>query len=357
MKIVVGGYYGCGNVGDDALLVGFLRGLEGLNVYPVVLSGDPAETHRTIGVPSIPRRDFSALRKELETSEALVLAGGGLFQDVTSVFSVHYYAQLVHFARKMRKRVILLAQGIGPLRSFWGRRISAGAFRAAHVIAVRDPQSLAILRDLGINKPVQVTADLAWLVEPDAGEGAFTLGEMRTIGISARPSRGSRNLAGLFGDFAQILYQNQYVPVLVEMDRNEDTQILDAIAKIHGGRCPDIRNVATPSQMAGRIARMDGMVAMRMHAGLFSALSGKAPLMIAYDPKISAFSASLGLPSPLSLDGLTPQKLWEAFRRFESERKKWDREIQPRVAHLRELARKNVSIMREAIPALAEGLV
>ncbi|MCL6623872.1 MAG: polysaccharide pyruvyl transferase family protein [Fimbriimonadales bacterium] len=336
--------------------MGFLRGLSGLDVYPVVLSGDPAETHRNIGVPAIFRRDFQALRKELETSEALVLAGGGLFQDVTSVFSVRYYAQLVHFARKLGKRVILLAQGVGPLRSLLGRRMAAGAFQAAQAITVRDPQSLAVLRDLKVNKPVQVTADLAWLVEPDRGEGAFSLGEMRTIGISARPWRGRKALAGLFGEFAQILYQNQYVPVLVEMDRNEDTQILDAIAKMHGGRCPDIRNVATPSQMAGRIARMDGMVAMRMHAGLFCALGGKAPLMIAYDPKVSAFSASLGLPSPLSLDGLTPQKLWEAFKRFEAERRKWDGEVQARVGPLRDLAKKNISIMKEAIPALAEGL-
>ncbi len=327
-----------------------------MSVYPVVLSGDPGETHRNIGVPAIPRRDFNALRKELETSEALVLAGGGLFQDVTSVFSVRYYAQLVHFARRMGKKVIMLAQGVGPLRSFLGRRLAVGAFRSAQVITVRDSQSLALLRDLGVNKPIQVTADLAWLVEPDRAEGSFALGEMRTIGISARPLRGRRGLAGLFGEFAQILYKNQYVPVLVEMDRNEDTQILDLIAKMHGGRCPDIRNVATPSQMAGRIARMDGMVAMRMHAGLFSALAGKAPLMIAYDPKVTAFSASLGLPSPLSLDGLTPQKLWEAFRRFEAERAKWDSEVQARLLPLKELARKNLSIMREAIPALAEGL-
>lgn len=354
MRIVVAGYYGCGNVGDDALLAGLQVGLGNLPVKLTALSGNPDETFRYLGITSVPRRDFARVKQELEAADALVFAGGGLLQDVTSLFSLQYYAKLISLAKKLDKKVVMLAQGIGPVNSFFGKRTAAAALRQVDVITVRDPQSLQTMRSLGVNRPAEVTADLAWLAMPEESpEAQFELGSMKTVGIAPRPWGKPKDLAAAFGGFAQLLFKNSYVPMLVEMDRTLDTAILDQIAKLHGGRAPDIRNIHAPAQMLARLKRMHCVVAMRLHAGILAASAGVPPMMISYDPKVTAFANLLGLPNPLPADGLTPEKLWDAFQRFERDREAIKATILDRREAQIKAAKRNIDILIESFPALA----
>jgi polysaccharide pyruvyl transferase CsaB len=347
MKLLVAGYYACGNVGDDALLQAFYQEMSRFGVRIVAMAGNPERLQRAIGVPGIPRRDFGYFSKELETSDALVFAGGGILQDATSYFSIRYYTSLIQKAKKMQKPVFLIAQGIGPVTSVLGRGAASAALKQVDLLTVRDPQSGNLARQLGYRGPIEVTADLAWLLQPAQHPGTeFNVAGMKAVAVSARPVKGYKDLAKAFGDFAQMLFRNQFVPVLLEMDTEMDRKLLDEIAKLHGGRCPDIRNLHTPSEMLARIARTHAMVAMRLHAGIFAAKSGIAPLMIAYDPKVVAFCQQLGLPSPLPLEGLTAQRLWDAFSNLERERTSLTRSMKEKTEEMVELARRNIDILR-----------
>jgi hypothetical protein len=64
-RVLICGYHGYGNAGDEALLLALLRQLEQLPdpVQPVVLSRRPAETAATYGVLACPRFDGLALRR------------------------------------------------------------------------------------------------------------------------------------------------------------------------------------------------------------------------------------------------------------------------------------------------------
>lgn len=353
VKLVVGGYYGCGNLGDDALLIGFLTGLGERKVTAVALSGSPERTNRFLGVQAIDRRDQAALLKQLEDADALVLAGGGLLQDVTSLYSLKYYTGLINTAKSKGKKVILLAQGIGPITSFFGKRAAAAAFQQCDVISVRDQASMSALRALGYKRPIEVTGDLAWLVEPDeSSEGGFGLGDMKTVGIAARPWMKNRNIAPAFAGFAQLLFKNQYVPVLVEMDSKLDTPLLDAITKLHGGRPPDMRNIQSPSALVARLKRMHAVVAMRLHAGILAASAGVPSMMVAYDPKVTAFANQMDFPT-LSLEGLTADRLWDSFQRFEQDRSRLIGLLAKKRPEQIALAKRNIDILIEQIPNLS----
>ncbi len=352
-KLVVAGYYGCGNLGDDALLIGFLTGLGNLPVKAVALSGAPERTNRFLGVQAIERRDQNALVKNLEDADALVFAGGGLLQDSTSLFSLKYYTGLIQTAKSKGKKVVLLAQGIGPITSFLGKRNAASALGMCDLITVRDQTSLSVLRSLGYKKPVEVTGDLAWLVEPDeTSDGGFGLGDMKTVGIAARPWMKNKDIAPAFAGFAQLLFKNQYVPVLVEMDNKLDTPLLDAITKLHGGRPPDMRNIQTPSSLVARLKRMHAVVAMRLHAGILAASAGVPSMMVTYDPKVTAFANQMDFPT-VSLEGLTADRLWDSFQRFEQDRNRLMALLDKKRPEQVALAKRNIDILIEQIPSLS----
>lgn len=353
-KLLLVGYFGAGNLGDDAILKGFATGLDGLNFQYRALAGSPERLMRSLGIQGVPKMDFGSVKTAISECDALVFPGGSIFQDVTSAKSVAYYSQLVKEAKKANKKVIMLGQGIGPLTSFMGKRMAAGAFNSADMIAVRDPASVSALRELGVKATPRLTGDCAFLLPvPHADEGTsnFGVAGMKTIGVSVRPwgKDKSKSVVKSFAEFVQLLSKNNYVPVMMPMDAEEDVKIIDAIAKIHGGKVPDIRGLTTPAQFQQRVGRMEAVVAMRLHAGILASTMGIPPMMVSYDPKVTAFSNLMGLPTPPSIQGVTGDRLFAQFQSFMKDREPHAKAIEKRVEEQRKSAEGNIQALRDCL--------
>lgn len=357
VHLLLAGYFGSGNLGDDALLLGFVHGLGG-GFELTVLSGAPEETFRLYGLTSVPRKDMAAVSKAISACDALVFPGGSIFQDASSVKSVAYYAQLVKLARKAGKRVFMLGQGVGPLTSFLGKRMAAGAFNAAEFIAVRDPASMAALKDLGVQRRTVVTADCALLLPspPEApGSEGFQVGNMRTVGIAPRPvGKKDKDTVKLFADLSRLLFTANFMPVLIEMDRNVDGVLIDEISKMQGGKVPSIKKLSTPMQLQQRLARMDSVIAVRLHAGILAATVGIPPFMVSYDPKVTAFAKLLDVGLAPQIEGLTAQRLFDAFVSFQKDRERNAKVVVKKTEELANLARQNVELLRECLTSPAK---
>jgi len=316
------------------------------------MSGRPEETNRLYGFQVMDRRDMKAFEMRLNQCDALIFPGGSIFQDATSIASTNYYAKLVSAAKKAKKKVLLLGQGVGPLNSFFGKRMAAGAFNDADVISVRDPESLQTLKEIGVRKSARVTADMAFLlpaVQNSDDIQGFTVGNMKTVGISARPLDKKTDIAALFGDFCRLLYQNGSMPVLIEMDREEDGPLIAEIAKRQGGKIPDLRKLTTPMQLQQRLLRMDSIVAMRLHAGILATTVGIPPLMVSYDPKVTAFSKMMDLGTPLTVQGLTAQRLMDTFTAFQKDRERNARIVERKRDEMRKLAELNIELVHSTV--------
>lgn len=352
-RILLCGYFGCGNLGDDAILVGLSEALSDLDLDFTMLSGSPEETFRVYGIRSIPRMDLKQVQEAIQETDYVVFPGGSIFQDVTSVRSAGYYNSLITRAKKAHKKVFLLGQGVGPLTSFLGKRFAVGAFNLADEIVVRDPGSLALLKQLGIKRPIRLGADMGFLMPPppdQTEDTSFQVGSMRTIGISPRPfGRNIKGIRQLFADLAKKLYAANLMPVMIEMDQNEDGPLIYEIGKILGGKVPDIRKMATPMQVQQRMARMEAVIAMRLHAGILAASVNVPPYMISYDPKVTALAKLLELAPAPPIDGLTADRLFDNFMGFLRDRERNVKIVERKREELKKAAMVNVDVLRESL--------
>jgi polysaccharide pyruvyl transferase CsaB len=351
-NLLMSGYFGSGNIGDDAILLGLVQGLGNTQHNVEVLSGSPEETNRLYGLRASHRREMDQVKDAMDRCDALVFPGGSIFQDVTSVGSVKYYADLVKLAKAKKKRVILLGQGVGPLTSFFGKRMAANAFNMADVIAVRDPQSAATLKELGVKLQPRITADSAFLLPPppeNDNQQGFNVGNMKSVGISVRPHGKDKSVIKLFGELTRLLFQNNFMPVLIELDRHADGPLILEIAKQQGGKIPDLRKLTTPMALQQRLARMDALIAMRLHAGILAATVGLPPLMVSYDPKVTAFAQLLDVGTAPSVEGLTAQRLYDMFIEHQRNRERNEKIMERKMAELRKKAMQNVELLEATV--------
>lgn len=352
-SLLLAGYFGCGNLGDDAILLGFLEGLRETSVDVAVLSGFPEETHRLYGVRTVPRKSLGEVAQAIARCDALVFPGGSIFQDATSSRSVIYYANLVKMAKAKRKKVVLLGQGIGPLTSFFGKRAAAGAFNQCDLIVVRDAASAQTLKDLGYRGTARVAADQAFLLPapPAGGEESFQVGGMRSVGLFPRPWGKTSEVVGLFGDLCRLLYQANYIPTLIAMDREADVPLIHEIEKTQGGKVPSITKLQTPMQVQQRLARMDAVLAMRLHGGILAATVDVPPFMLSYDPKVAAFARQMDLPFAPNINNLNASRLFDEFSRFLAKRNAHAEAVAKSRQILAAQARENVRLLLEQVAA------
>src|SRR5690625_4995271 len=159
MRVLISGYYGYGNFGDEALLAGLLSLIRELGAEPLVLSGQPDRTRAEHGVEAVHR--YRGLPAALRRADALISGGGGLLQDRTSARSLSYYLGVLRLARLAGLRTMVYGQSIGPLSGAGRRRLKRVLSRIP--VAVRDTLSIELLGELGIS--AQLVADPALLLK------------------------------------------------------------------------------------------------------------------------------------------------------------------------------------------------
>jgi polysaccharide pyruvyl transferase WcaK-like protein len=267
---------------------------------------------------------------------------------------VAYYSKLVQMAKKQGKKVILVGQGIGPPTGSIGKSLARKAFNMADMISVRDPQSVQTLKDLGVKLTPRQGADMAFLLpKPSNGEEnkQFGVGNMKTVGLSARPWGKDKNKAvvELFSELSRLLFSKGYMAVMLEMDSVQDKALIEAVSKANGGKVPEIRNIHSPVAMQQRMARMDAVIAMRLHAGILAATVDVVPFMVSYDPKVTALTNVLGLPAAPSVEGLKAGRLFDLFIEAQRTRERNAAALPAKIQQLAAQAQSSVDAMLDVL--------
>ena len=354
-RILVSGYYGFANAGDEAILAGLVAGFQELapEARLTVLSGDPQATEGEHGV-SAARRGLLSARRLLRRSDLLISGGGGLLQDVTSWRSPLYYLAVVRLAASAGVPVACLGQSVGPLRRPWVRRLVKKTLARVAVMAARDRASAEALRALGLNRPVHLTGDLAFLLPAPAEEAARAAWAKAGLPQAARPAVGVALRAPLGSSpnaLARLLAAALTegcaavgcTPVLVPMHHPRDLAFADAVA----GELPGAL-VARPQLGARELLALLGgcelVVGMRLHALVFAAIGGRPPVAISYDPKVDGLMAQLGLPVATAVSSFDPRALSDAIRETWAERAAIGDRLVAILPALRAGARRNLEL-------------
>jgi polysaccharide pyruvyl transferase CsaB len=229
-----------------------------------------------------------------------------------------YYLGVMRAATWRNVPVAVVGQGIGPIRRPWVQSLATRVFADARTISVRDAGSAGLLASMGVTREIHLGADLALLAPVDSSERiqariaaeGLDLGRVR-IGMAVRAWPGMRDIGELgrgIGRFAEMVGGRIAV---FPFDRAQDLEVSEAVAAAAQGR---VIAAETPAELLGLIGTMDVMVAVRLHGLVFAAAQGVPAVGVAYDPKVTAFMAELGLPGVLPLDA-TGLALAEALAR------------------------------------------
>ena len=188
LRIAVSGYYGFKNAGDDAILMAMVATIRALapGAEITVFSSSPVETRQLYGVRAVNRWNPLGIIWTLLRSDLLLSGGGGLLQDVTGVRSICYYLVVVLLALVVGKPVVYYAQGVGPVRTRFGRWLTRVVSNRVDLITIRDQASRDDFLAMGVNRPpLVVTADPVLALNPaqlDIADGAELLAELHRAG-------------------------------------------------------------------------------------------------------------------------------------------------------------------------------
>lgn len=295
------------------ILAAVRRLAPGLRV--VVLSGDPAATLSAHRVETT-HRSPAAVWRALAGARLLIMGGGSLVQDVTSARSALYYLGVMLAARMRGVPVAAIGQGVGPLRRRWLRALARAAFTRAALVDVRDHDSAATLAALGVRRPVRVSADLAFLLDPaPAAQVQAMLARYRLdragvrVGVAPRLWPGLPPAAAMGAVLRRFAGEVDGAVAVFLFDRVRDRTLGYELAAAAGGR---VVEAATPADLLGLVGAMDLVVGVRLHALVFAAAAGVPAVGVAYDPKVAAFAAAQGLPA-VPVD-TSPEALAHALR-------------------------------------------
>ncbi|MDR2180977.1 MAG: polysaccharide pyruvyl transferase CsaB [Synergistaceae bacterium] len=300
-RVALAGYYGFGNLGDELLLEAAVASLLRCGVARermVVLSNDPGDSRRKLGVEAVDRWKVRQICRVLGQSETLLLGGGGLFQDVTSLGSCVYYWGLVRGAVIRGAVPWALGQSLGPLGSGLARRLARDALRRCRVVQVRDRAALSLCESWGVRA--------RWGHDP-----VFTLGDVFSLGNPASDAAPDKmllvNLRPCAGDLPQrfaealSLYALAFArdvggeAVGVALSEEDERLMLRFMEE---KRLPlaRVERVATLSDALRVFHGAKAAVGMRLHFAILAVLASVPLTVVPYDPKVQVFASDREIP-------------------------------------------------------------
>lgn len=306
-RVLMSGYYGFSNAGDDAILQSIRDSLQTdrENIEISVLSNDPAQTGSRYGVNAIPRFSLPALWRAVGRCDVLLSGGGSLLQDHTSTRSLLYYLSVMALARLRGKKVMLYANGIGPVTRPANRRRVRRAVERADLVTLRDHNSRQELESMGVTRSdLHVTADPVFSMNMSDGDAVD--GILQKSGLTPdRPFAvvSVRSWPGM-GSFPTQLAQvcdhlhdaHGLTCLFVLMQPHHDRDISrQVISQMHTPALL-LEQSLTPEEIMGVIARSRLCLSMRLHTLIFSARAGVPLAGLVYDPKVSSYLAELDMP-------------------------------------------------------------
>jgi polysaccharide pyruvyl transferase CsaB len=292
LQAVLCGYYGEGNGGDEALLVSMLEMLPA-NVKPLVLSANPKQTTASYGVKAVDRKSLQVITA-LRSSQALILGGGSLIQDATSIRNSIYYGGIMGLAEQFGLKTIAIGQGIGPLNQQITRWIAERAFGGCAALTVRDTASAFILQDWSIS--CMMAPDPVWnLVATPVPELVDLPSPRIAITLRNHPQLTPERLQVLTQALIELQKATNSLVLIVPFQPSTDLVMSQQLQ----AQLPGVSQVVTmddPKKLKGVFQGVQLAIGMRFHSLIMAAAEGCRCFAISYDPKVTQLMADLEMP-------------------------------------------------------------
>lgn len=339
------GFYGAGNIGDEATLHGFARLVRSRPPSPSVWVGSCDPRHDARVEPAF--RYYPAGRKSLRrrwataVAEAVVFPGGTPIMDGLGSWPLDEVVPIVAEARQAGRAVAFVGVGTETL----DRPESRARFRdhlAPHVRhwSVRSRHDADRLASWGVTaERVTVAADMAWLIEPVSAELGRTILEAldvdpdaSLIGINVNNEAIMRQrepeLFESLAAFADGLVEDRGATVVFfcseirtgpEYDQAAAGHVMAAMR--HANRARMVPNrYWSPRELMSILACCRLVVSTRYHVCLFAALQQVPFVALQRSDKVRDLCADLQWHAGLPLGHIRPPALRDLLEGIEHDR-------------------------------------
>lgn len=288
--VLLAGYFGFGNLGDELLAEACVRLLEN-NGIPreriAVLSADPESTNDTLGVSAFDRWKISEIRKALKNSKTMLFGGGGLFQDQTSLRSCMYYWSIIQMARFCSVKTWAMGQSLGPLNTALGSYFAKKAFSRCLYRNVRNRSSLGMLNNWGFFGTQSPDLVMSLKVNRDFERGDRLLLNLRT---------GYDKVSRLTVSSAIKTAEERNLRISAIAFADDDLKEFEKYVYKGTLKLDQITVVKNLTQFEDILVRSCCAIGMRLHFIILAFLAGLPARGAPYDPKVVSFCKEWDIP-------------------------------------------------------------
>jgi len=360
-SILMSGYYGFDNSGDDAILKAIVKDLKKVNedLNITVLSNNPTKTEGMYPVVAINRFKLGELLRAIKDSSLLISGGGSLLQDVTSTRSLLYYLAVMTIAKLCGKPVMVYANGIGPINKSINRFLSKLVLNKVDLITLRDDDSKNYIDDMKVkNKEVFVTADPVFTLDPSSKEIVDNIFDIEgipkdsnLIGISVRQWKKAENLEQIIAKTIDHIIDVYGVKVvLIPMHYPEDLEISTSILNMVSCKdCYVLKEKYSVEEIMGVIKELDIIIAMRLHSLIYAATQSIPMVGLVYDPKVEGILNTIGMEYMSNVESLDYDKLLLDIDYVWNNREKLKAELEKQAVIMKDKALQNVTLAYEKL--------
>ncbi|MEA3437819.1 MAG: polysaccharide pyruvyl transferase family protein [Thermodesulfobacteriota bacterium] len=333
-NILITGYYGLGNIGDEAILSGIINSLKRYvdDAKFFVITNNPNETRDLHNITPISQsykkgplqfiksqimeRELIRVYKAMDNCDIFILGGGELLQDL----KVHYlpiFLSLVYLAQKKNKKTVIYGIGAGPIETNFGKTLCKRILNDADLVTVRDSKSKIALENCGVSNVIQ-TADPAFAIDiPNKNMINENLiknnlfGSEKVIGITShnllynddiyRKSGGSKIdlsprreiLATTFDNIIEKYNRRLMFLPTVESDINGYLKIIEFMS--NADKTIPIEHNSDFRYFLSLLSISDILIGMRLHSMIIATMLGIPFVPISYSGKVKSFLDLIGL--------------------------------------------------------------
>lgn len=289
--ILICGYYGYGNMGDETLLSVIIRELRRREptIRICALSATPAKTKSYHLVDTVFRFDFSQIAEKMKHAKVLLFGGGNLLQDKTSTHSLMYYTHILHMAKKYGMKILIYANGIGPLVSQSNLLRVKKALELADYISLRDRESFLWIKNLYPERNIHLTFDPAILSESSNRDFPY-----KNYFVVAPKKTSNHCMKKLISLIRSVSEKTNLQPVIISMYNAQDFCYSKKIAAQVNAYFCDLKRA---EDCISLLERAKLLISSRLH-GLIYATVAACPMMgYSDDEKLFSYLEYIGLGS------------------------------------------------------------
>ena len=288
-RILICGYYGEHNLGDDALLAVLLSQIQGQWIPVITANDQKAVEAMAPGSETVNRRSLKSVLIALRNVDALVLGGGSLLQDATSTRSLMYYIILIWCAKSLQKPVFLWGQGLGPLKRRISRLLVRTTLKTLSSVTWRDPGAMKQAIEWKLKVPMKMGPDPVWT------HPAPTWRSGKSLVVCWRPTPllNHKGWLKLVNALSRLSEMHDCHVIWLAFHAHQDSDLFHHLSQenIVPSNLEKRSSTVTAEsirQVQKLFSQSKMVIAMRLHALILAAVGGVPTSALSYDPKVKA---------------------------------------------------------------------